>query len=158
MLLVPEKQFRASISEELKRLKVTTHRITVLTLLKLVVILMNQFFVPMKAIVLRLYELGYLNEGAAKDLLGQGEIPKEAVDSLVDDLIADYGYVKFQKASRKKWIDGLSELLDEAEMRNLVSPQKIAKMREAFGLKTLSPIDSEWNNLVSLTDQEGSDV
>lgn len=70
VLLIPEKAFDSSVAAGFKEYGNPDRTITVFNLLKVIVILMNQFFVPMKAIVLRLVELNYFLPDVADDLLG----------------------------------------------------------------------------------------
>ena len=56
-LLIPEENFEEVLSVEFRKLANPDHTISLLNMYKLIVILMNHFFVPMKAVVLRLREL-----------------------------------------------------------------------------------------------------
>lgn len=157
VLLIPNDIFEDSLSSNYKQLRSADGGITVRNLLKLIVLLMNQFFVPMKAIVLRMVELGNLDNETAAVLLGCGSVPEKDISDLVQNLISEYGFIKFQKPSQKKWIEGLSDLLEEAEVNHLLPQEKIDHMRETFELAAPKPITTEMNNLVSLSTQKGLD-
>ena len=138
VLLLPENEFRTAVDFGLNTLGDEKNRLIAATdLLRLIVVLMKQFFAPMKSIALRLVELGYFNVDAIAKLLGMKEVPQKAVDDYVDALIIQLGYYEDLKATNKKWIEGLPELLDTAEKGNLVSKEKIELMRERFGLKPI---------------------
>lgn len=157
VLLIPEKIFDVSVDAGLKEYGNPDRTITIINLLKVIVILMNQFFVPMKAIVLRLVELNYFLPEVADDLLGNAALPKKTVDLCVQELIAEFGFIKFQNPSMKKWIEGLSEKLDIAEKKHLVSQAKIDHMREQFGLTPPSSIATGMGSMPSIVMQEGID-
>lgn len=157
VLLIPAENFkmsvRAGVDELGDREKQT---ITFGNLLRLVVILMNQFYVPMKAIVLRFAELGIFQDHIVDLLLGRGELPAGDLELLVKEQITEMGYTRFLSPTRKKWIEGLSEKLEIAERENLADPRKIAHMRKMFDLKNGAAEIPEWN--ISLdTTREGLD-
>lgn len=158
VLLIPERLFRGYVKSIVKELTDDSKSLSTTQLLKLVVMLMNQFYVPMKAIVLRLVELNYIPVTIAEFLLGNQNIPEAVIEQYMQSLIADYGFVKFQKPSMKKWIEGLSEKLDIAEKQHLLPQKKIDYMRRKFDLKPPSLIDSTIETVVSLDTQEGFDT
>lgn len=157
VLLIPEEIFKKCLSLNFRKLSNTSGEITILNMLRLIVLLMNQFFVPRKSIVLRMVELGVLDPKPADILLGYGEIPDSKIDDVVEALIAEYGFTKFQNPSRKKWIEGLSELLEKAETDQLLPQEKIEHMRNTFDISAPKPITEGLNHVVSLSTQEGLD-
>jgi len=139
VLLIPENEFKASVNIGLQTLGDEKNKlITYTDLLKLIVILMNQFYAPMKSIALRLVEFGFFTSDAIEKILGMKDIPRKAIDDYVDSLIVQFGYDDRLKPTNKRWIDGLSDKLDFAEKNNLVTKRKIELMREKFGLKPIS--------------------
>lgn len=149
ILLMPESRFKESWEEEFGKYKDDGEYITVANLLKVIVILMEQFFVPMKAVVYRLNELNLIVNETKDILLGNGKISQDIIDDYVQKLIFDYGYIQFQNPTNKKWIEGFAEKLDEAEKKGVVLIDKIQKMRDLFGFKK-SSITSEFNNEVQI--------
>lgn len=155
-LLMPADEFRASVKIGLGELgNPETKTITYANLLKLIVVLMNQFFVPMKSVVFRLVELGFFRREMAKALFGHKTIPAKEIEKRIAGLAKELGYTKLLQPSMKKWIESLSEFLDIAEKDNLVSPNKIRVMREKFELTLTAAVTPEMNNVVPLTAQEG---
>ena len=135
ILLMPKDIFTVSARGALDELADSESKsIRVIDLLKVIAILMNQFFVPMKSVVLRLVELGFIKNQAADMLLGYRDIPIQEVEDLVEVIITELGFVKLLKPSNKKWIEGLSEKLDIAERHSLVSQNKINLLRKKFDL------------------------
>lgn len=158
VLLVPSDSFSASVRVGLQELGDRDKKaITYVNLLKMIVILMNQFFAPMKAIVLRLVELKFFRQEIADVFFGYESIPAEEFTNRISELIVEFGYTKLQNPSNKKWIEGLAEKLDIAEENNLVSQNKIKVMREKFGLKPASSTMPGLNDVVSLDTQEGQE-
>lgn len=156
ILLIPYENFSTAVRAGLKALGNNDGKtITFENLLKLVVTLMNQFYVPMKAIVLRLVETSFFKSDFAKLFLGYDKIPEEFFTQRVKELVIEMGYTKFIHPSRKKWIEGLAEKLDIAERESLVSSSKIAHMREKFDLKGTTTTVPELD--IPLDTQEGLD-
>lgn len=158
VLLIPEKLFRESMISNFKNLRNQDGSITVLNMLKLIVLLMNHFFVPRKAVVFRMVELGYMGLDTASILLGYGSVSEKEITDSIQSIIMDYGFVKLINPSRKKWINGLTQLLEKAEEGKLIAHEKINQMRETFDLTAPKPIATEMTHLVPLSTQEGIDL
>ena len=119
-------------------------------MLKVIVALMNQFFVPRKSIILRCVELKIISEKTAELLLGMGAISGDVIETRINEIIRDNGYIKFQKPSEKKWIEGLAELLDYAEETKAVTQSKIDNMRETFELSPQSAVDEQMDEVMKI--------
>ena len=157
ILLIPNENFSTAVRAGLKALGNNDGKtITFENLLKLVVTLMNQFYVPMNAIVLRLVETSFFNPDFAELFLGYDKIPEDFFTQRGKELVIEMGYTKFIQPSRKKWIEGLAEKLDIVDREGLVSPSKIAHMREMFDLKCTTTTVPELD--ISLDTQEGLDI
>lgn len=146
-LLIPEDIFNVSFKMEYNHYKNEHGRITVANMLRVIVTLMNQFFAPEKSIILRCVELKLLGNQPADLLLGYNDIPQPVIEEKIKEIIREKGYVNFQVPNRKKWIKGMSELLEEAERRQAVPKDKIEKMRSMFNIKE----DSADNGLMEET-------
>ena len=149
-LLIPKEQFYASFRSEYEKFKNDESSITVANMLKVIVALMNQFFVPRKSIILRCVELKIISEKTAELLLGMGAISGDVIETRINEIIRDNGYIKFQKPSEKKWIEGLAELLDYAEETKAVTQSKIDHMRETFELSPQSAADEQMDEVMKI--------
>lgn len=155
ILLMPDDKFGISVRAGLKEYGEQGKKtITYVNLLRMIVGLMNHFFAPMKAVVLRLVELKFFREDVAKVLLGYDDITAEAFAERIHELCVECGYTNLLNPSRKKYIEGLAQKLDIAERNNLVSPNKIRVMREKFGLPASSG-ELGLDDIISLDTQEG---
>lgn len=155
ILLMPDDKFVISVRAGLKEYGEQGKKtITYVNLLRMIVGLMNHFFAPMKAVVLRLVELKFFREDVAKVLLGYDDITAEAFAERIHELCVECGYTNLLNPSRKKYIEGLAQKLDIAERNNLVSPNKIRVMREKFGLPASSG-ELGLDDIISLDTQEG---
>lgn len=152
-LLIPEENFEEVLSVEFRKLANPDHTISLLNMYKLIVILMNHFFVPMKAIVLRLRELRCIEPSDADLLLGRNTREEGTIDDIIQKLVQELGFTRLLKASNKKWIDGLSEKLDLAEEMQALPQEKIEHIRDEFGLPF--PVQDEINlsNTISFSPQ-----
>ena len=156
VLLMPKDEFRKAVHLQLAEYtNPKDNSITYVNLIKVVVHLMNQFFAPRKAVMLRLVETGFFRIEAISALLKDDLISAEFLDKLEENFINEFGYVKLKNPSPKKWIKGLAEKLDIAEKNHLLSENKIRQMRERFGLTTAAEVSPEMNQSLSLESREG---
>ncbi len=156
ILLMPDDKFGISVQAGLNEYgEQGKNTITYVNLLRMIVGLMNQFFAPMKAVVLRLIELKFFKDDVAKVLFGYDDIPAEAFIDRIHELCIEYGYINLLNPTRKKYIEGLAHKLDIAERKNLVSPNKIRVMREKFGLLPTSSGALGMDEVISLDTKEG---
>ena len=134
VLLMPMESFKSHYDNE--RNKYSKGSISLLDMFKIIVSLMNCFFVPRKSVIYRLVELEIISVGPVFSLLlGEGNVSENAIDIVVKKLLQDNGCDKFLKASERKWIEGLSDLLDKSEQEQSVPDSIIEKMRDLFELK-----------------------
>lgn len=139
-LLMPQEEFQRIFSTLFLEYKREDDTITIINLLKLVANLMNYFLVPMKAVFIRLIEIGEMSEEVVSLLLEKNGTAKNRdmehiVSTAIQRIIADNGYTELQKGSGRRWIEGLPELLEKAEETGAVSQEKIETLRNKFGLE-----------------------
>ena len=159
VLLMPEPEFRSAAQMQIDSYKNPGNEsITYLNLVKIIVHLMNHFFAPFKAVTLRLVETGFFHRSDIEPLLNEEVIPDDFLERLVQACISEFGYVKLKNPTRKKWIEGFSEMLDIAEKEHLVSENKINRMRERFELPAATEVSPEMNHSVSHGPQEDPDT
>lgn len=148
-LLIPKELFQTLYTCEYKKRQTEDGRITVRDMLDLIVVLMDQFFAPSKAIIFRCWELGYIKQEARELLLGDTSyLSKSTIESVVREMIRAKGYVQFETPTLKKSIGGLAELLNRAEVSGCVSADKIRHLRELFDL-TPPVADEQMNELLT---------
>lgn len=133
-LLIPEEQFTKMFTSEYANLAKENGKISIVNMLRIIARLMNFFFVPMKSVVLRFYELQIIDDEVKELLLGRGEVQERLIQDKLNDIIIEDGYTKISNSSNKKWIDGLAEMLDKAEASKALPEMKINRMRAAFNL------------------------
>lgn len=134
VLLMPEEPFRNYYKLEREKF-VENGKISLINMFRVIVSLMNYFFAPQKSVILRLVELELIPyDPVAKLLLGEKQLSKIEIESVVKVLLQVYGCDKFINPSNKKWIEGLADLLDDAEKENSIPKEKIDTMRTIFEL------------------------
>lgn len=133
-LLMPESYFTDKFDEESKAKINSNGTIRASDMLRMIVIMMNHFFVPWKSVVIRFHELDILSAEDTEILLGESGLPLEIIENTLDSIKSELGYTHLITPTNKKWIEGLPELLDQAEKRQVVSPSKITELRNKFEL------------------------
>jgi Zn-dependent peptidase ImmA (M78 family) len=133
-LLMPEDEFLNAALSEIKKNTDDSKSISIGNMLKVTAVLMNMFCVPYRSVIMRFGEVGLLSSDSCAELLGKGKIEKKTIDDIMTAIFEVYGYSRFITASNKKWIEGLPELLNQAEKLDSISRQKIEKLRKEFDL------------------------
>ena len=152
-LLMPNELFIKVLVKEVKKVRNKEGEISAVDLIKLIVLLMNHFLVPKKAVVLRLVELGFVDENEATFL-----IEDSSVEELIQKYIQDLGFYNLRFRTDKKWIEGLSGLLDAAETSGAVSQKKIDCLRKKFDLGENVQLTAELRDILSLNTFERTDT
>lgn len=154
VLLIPEVEFHDFLEAEIEKWGGKDGKISFSNMIKLIVTMVNHFFVPYKSLVLRFYELTIISKEDRDHLLGKGKVNETVIEKMVYDAYAYFDYDSFQRPSSKKHIEGLAGLLEKAEQTGQIPTKIIEKMRETFELKpTKSP---NLDSTVSLATQKGS--
>ena len=135
VLLMPKKTFLSSFNIALKNVHAENEMSKDGNIIiKLIVNLMYIFHVPYKAIVYRFYELGFINDDALSVLLNKNHEPSEEINELLNHYINKFGYSSRFKASKRKWIKDLPELLATANRNHLATHDKIKHVRDFFDI------------------------
>lgn len=100
-------------------------------LLKIIVALMDYYYVPYKAVVWRLWEIGFLTE-AGRDKFAK--IEEEDAD-IINAYIYEGKYTRLRNPSRIKGFENLPEYLNFAEQNHVYAKRKINQMRDDFEIE-----------------------
>ncbi len=133
-LLMPEKVFIEQANNKLYEvIKRETdsegEKATILDIIKVIVYLMNYFFVPYKSVVMRLNEVGIINDLSKERLLEYKD------SSYVETIIQERQYNRLGIKTGVMSIANLADRLDEIEERELFSVNRINAIRQKFDLK-----------------------
>lgn len=131
-LLMPEDLFETlALAEitEFTRASDKEKAIKVFDFIKIIVYLMNYFFVPFKAVVLRLCEVGIITSEISERLLNYKD------SEVVDGIIREEQYTRLGIRPEQISVANLAEKLDDIEYREVFSTNKIEAIRSKFGLK-----------------------
>ena len=156
-LLMPRQQCLPFIRRRLQELPHKADTMKVTDLLRLCASVMNEYFVPYKSVVLRLYELGFMPKESAQLLLGERpEVVRfQVIEAFLKNVAHEEGYGRlFQRPDRRKRIDGLAELLDKAEADGSMPSRRIAAIRDRFDLN-VQPPDRALSELISVEREKG---
>lgn len=129
LLLMPEGIFTKELQNNLKNYSTDDEKITLDGLIKLSLYLMDFFFVPFKSVIIRMFELGFLSQDIAEEIIkDKGTLEK------INDFIKTLGYKRLGIRSEKKSIKDFAELLDRAEKSESFSSSKINSIRTKMDL------------------------
>lgn len=134
-LLMPKPEFENAMQIGLKEyFLVEDKKIRLQDLFRIIAQIMNQFLVPYKSVVIRLYELGYINETSRDVLLGEKDLSEKIIYATLQAIFKENGYQSLQMPTGRKYIAGLADLLDKADEKNVLPSEKINAMRKWFEL------------------------
>lgn len=123
-LLMPESIFTEQCIGSLNKYK-NDNKISVADILRTIVFLMDYFFVPYKAVVRRMNEIGVINDLSVTNL--------EKLDGeIVEQFIYEGHYTKLIRKNNLKDFDGLQEEIIYAEDNCIYGLKKINEIREDF--------------------------
>lgn len=134
-LLMPETYFKQTINDFLMNIGYEGPSISKEDLTDLTVYLMNQFFVPFKAVVIRYVEIGRLREKDIDIVL--------KYKNKVKEVILEKQYTRLGIINKLRSMEGLQEYLMQAERKGVISSQKIDAIRAEFDIEPPTEIQSE---------------
>ena len=109
--------------------------------LKVVSMLMNEFLVPYKAVVLRCFELKLINKEITQMLVEAYDDDRSMLKKVLERIILEQGHVKLLKPTEKKYIKNLSDILNSAQESGKFTDEKIVNMKKLFDLDTVEQSD-----------------
>jgi len=135
-LLMPQKHFKTLLHDGIREKQGGENgALSFADLIDIITFLMQEFFVPYKAVVYRLFELGVIKEESAQFLVQDDTDQGEVIGNFYMGRIKSNGFDKLLKPTNKKWINDLPKLLLAAAERQSVSKAVIDKMLEAFEIE-----------------------
>ncbi len=129
LLLIPEDIFSKELQNNFKDYCTEEGKITLDNLIKLSLCLMDSFFVPFKAVVIRLYELKHLSKKDAEEIISDATTLEK-----INDYIKILGYKRLGIRSNKKSIKDFAEILEIAEKQGVFPKSKINSIRNKMDL------------------------
>lgn len=138
-LLMPQDIFNNKVNIAMKELKVENNKITVVNMITIIICFMNEFLVEFEAIVRRFNELGKIADSAMFLLLELKNDP-----AFQDEIIAIAKAANFTRLfiiNNNKSISDLKEYADKATESQTLTEEKITKILNTFGIKSILPKD-----------------
>lgn len=130
-LLMPEKYFSEEVRNFLRNAGYQGPRIDKEMLLDLTAYLMNQFFVPFKAVVLRYVEIHRLSEKDVATVLNY----KDSI--YMKQVIQARQYTRLGIVNKLRSMEGLQAHLMKAEEMGVISAHKAQAIRKEFAIDSL---------------------
>ena len=127
-LLMPSSNFKSKFRSFLNQYRKEKKSLRYAEILKTIVALMDYYYVPYKAVVWRLWEIGFLT------LTGRQKFEDiEKQDSeIIDAYIYEGKYTRLRHPTKLKSFENLPENLRYAEDNRVYSKRKIAELRQDF--------------------------
>lgn len=139
-LLMPEELFRKFVDQKKIDICGMHGRITYGNMIEIITAAMNEYFVPYKAVLYRLYELGIVTEAVARVLYGEQEtLPLSAIYKYSELYATSQGYSRLYHPDKLKFINGLKEKLDTALNKGTVPDCWLQTFYNKFGLSPSEP-------------------
>lgn len=142
MLLMPKESFQKKFSEKKEALNFSMDSVinaeTLLNLMRIVASLMDEFFVPSKAIFIRFAETDLMTPLLVNKFLDDSISQK--IDSILEHCAKESGYCKLFSPSRTKGSPRLTDMLIQAENRRIWSQSKIDAIRKKLDIESPTPI------------------
>lgn len=139
-LLMPHDLFVKFVDEELKRILRGSESVSFQSIIQLITTTMNEFFVPYKSVVYRMYELKFISEPHARILWGDHpNLPRDLITEYSKQYAKEQGYNRLYHPDRTKLITGLKEQLDIARKEHLVPDQWALEFYKRFSLSPEEP-------------------
>ena len=139
-LLMPYDLFMKFVDEELDKILRGSESASFQNIIQLITTIMNEFFVPYKSVVYRMYELKYIKEPHARILWGDHpNLSRELITEYSKQYAKEQGYNRLYNPDKTKLIMGLKEDLDIARKESLVPDQWALEFYKRFSLSPDEP-------------------
>lgn len=129
-LLIPEQLFIKSMQNKIQDMNADENNVSFEVIMNLIVYLMDIFMVPFKAIVYRMEELDVIDVETNSKLI---YIDKKK-SQIVQMFVQKGQYLNLNQIKKKKAMGKLGEMLEKAEDKKIYSEEKIANIRNQFGI------------------------
>lgn len=137
----------------------TAVKIQIHDMLRICLAAMYEYFMPYKAVVIRLFELGFLTKDSAEKLLGKGALKYSAIEDFLKSAAKVEGYdSRLFRPDKRKWIKGLQELLEQAQKSGRIAAPRLNAIRQRFDLPVFKEASELSNNITVQTKETRNDV
>ena len=135
LVLMPTKIFK---HEAIKCFKKYRKNIQLNDFIKITLNLMDIFFVPFKAVVVRLFEINIISKETAEHLIKNNDFL-----NIINDYITIYNFTRLGIPSKKKGIKGYPELISKVENAEIFSSRKINNTRNKLYIPVNNLIETD---------------
>ena len=139
-LLMPEDIFKSFVNYKLLKISTSSEKLTYGKMIEIITAAMNEYFVPYKAVLYRLYELHIITEATARVLYGEmKELPLDILYKYSEVYAKSQGYSRLYHPDKRKFIDGLKEKLDIALSKGTAPVKWLHSFYNKFDLSISEP-------------------
>lgn len=133
-LLMPEIEFKKTFMAHINGLGFNPSHIRLEELIRIMVMQMSDFMVPYEAVRRRMLETHIISEDVGDVLCADDN---EVINATIDAYLKDLN-TALDKASEKKTIPGLRDILDKAEASGAVSEYVLLKIKADFSVEDVN--------------------
>lgn len=154
-LLMPEVLFSKYLYKLFEEKLQNNKTMTVESIIQIITSVMNEFYVPYKSVVYRMYELGFIHKNSAEILWdGTNILSKETIINYSKRYANEQGYVRLYHPNKKRHIENLKDLLDVARKKSLVPQRWLQEFYRRFSLNSDDTADSLKTTILVERDKE----
>ena len=134
-LMMPRKSFIMQVKKFLSDNRLNTKRISMKNFLRLVVYLMEYFFMPFRAVLLRIYEMKFIDSTAMENALQY----KKSLE--IDNIIKEEQYTRLRQVNKRKSMSNLPEYLQKMQKMGRGNTVKIENICRMFDVENILKTD-----------------
>lgn len=129
-LLMPEMTFKQTVIEKLSELDYDGEKISYSNLARLTAFLMSFFYVPLKSVLFRYYEIGRIEFDMVEKLYAD-----KVFNDYLEQMIIEGGYTRLNKIPGTRSIKDLPYLLKTIKEKHVFSENHTQVLKDAFLIK-----------------------
>lgn len=129
-LLMPESKIKKEIGNFIESITKNNKKLDDITdqdIVKLLIRLMDYFFVPYKSVVKRLYEVGFLTKRGKEHYI-------EYDAAVIELFISEGNYIRPRQITELRQMDNLEDIVRKTQKRTSVSEMRIKQLCVDFGI------------------------
>jgi len=148
-LLMPSQLFSSELNNKLKEKNDwnTEKRISIYNLLEIIVYLMDKFYVPYKAIIYRMEEIGFFTSAAI-------DVFENIKREIINSFIYKGKYVRLHNPYNIKSFEDLPDLLKKADIEGCINLSLSDYIKKEFGISDVASDEDITKETIRILDED----